>query len=103
MGGAAAAGFGLGFITAAQVGPIWLLCLRSTLRSGFRVGVAIGAGAAIVDLAYAALGSLVAIFAYVTGSSLLRSLTGGIAAFALATAYTWWRLRARRRQAEQKP
>jgi putative LysE/RhtB family amino acid efflux pump len=54
--GAAAAGFGLGFLTAAQVGPIWLLCLRSTLRSGFRVGVAIGAGAAVVDLAYAALG-----------------------------------------------
>jgi hypothetical protein len=49
-------------------------------------------------LAYAALGSN----AYVTGSSLLRSLTGGIAAFALATAYTWWRLRARQRQAEQK-
>jgi threonine/homoserine/homoserine lactone efflux protein len=54
--GAAAAGFGLGFLTAAQVGPIWLLCLRSTLRSGFRVGIAIGAGAAIVDVAYAALG-----------------------------------------------
>jgi putative LysE/RhtB family amino acid efflux pump len=56
VGGAAAAGFGLGFLTAAQVGPIWLLCLRSTLRSGFRVGIAIGAGAAIVDVAYAALG-----------------------------------------------
>ena len=56
MGGAAAAGFGLGFLTAAQVGPIWLLCLRSTLRGGFRIGVAIGAGAAVVDLAYAALG-----------------------------------------------
>ena len=54
-------------------------------------------------LAYAVLGLLVVIFAYVTGSSLLRSLTGGIAAFALATAYTWWRLRARQRQAEQKP
>jgi threonine/homoserine/homoserine lactone efflux protein len=56
VGGAAAAGFGLGFLTAAQVGPIWLLCLRSTLRSGFRVGIAIGAGAAVVDVAYAALG-----------------------------------------------
>src|SRR5437667_233215 len=41
MRGALAAGFGLGFLTAAQVGPIWLLCLRSTLRSGFRVGIAI--------------------------------------------------------------
>ena len=56
MAGAAAAGLGLGFLTAAQVGPIWLLCLRSTLRGGFRIGVAIGAGAAVVDMVYAALG-----------------------------------------------
>src|SRR5205085_509218 len=48
---AVAAGLGLGFITAAQVGPIWLLCLRSTLRGGFRVGVAIGAGAAVFSAA----------------------------------------------------
>src|SRR5207244_2233545 len=41
---------------AAQFGPIWLLCLRSTLRSGVRVGIAIGAGAAVIDVAYAALG-----------------------------------------------
>jgi putative LysE/RhtB family amino acid efflux pump len=54
--GAAAAGFGLGFLTAAQVGPIWLLCLRSTLRGGFWIGVAIGAGAAVIDVLYAALG-----------------------------------------------
>lgn len=54
-------------------------------------------------LAYAALGSLVVIFAYVTGSSLLRSLAGGVTAFLLATAYTWWRVRARQRQVEQKP
>jgi putative LysE/RhtB family amino acid efflux pump len=54
--GALAAGLGLGFLTAAQVGPIWLLCLRSTLRGGFRVGVAIGAGAAVIDMVYAALG-----------------------------------------------
>jgi Flp pilus assembly protein TadB len=53
-------------------------------------------------LGYAALGSLVVIFAYVTGSSLLRSLAGGLIVFALATAYTWWRVRARQRQAEQQ-
>ncbi|TML65893.1 MAG: hypothetical protein E6G22_01225 [Actinobacteria bacterium] len=56
MKGAVAAGLGLGFLTAAQVGPIWLLCLRSTLRGGFRVGVAIGAGAAVIDMVYAGLG-----------------------------------------------
>jgi putative LysE/RhtB family amino acid efflux pump len=49
-------GFGLGFLVGAQVGPIWLLCLRSTLRSGFAVGAAIGAGAALVDTLYAAAG-----------------------------------------------
>jgi hypothetical protein len=52
-------------------------------------------------LAYAVLGSLVVIFAYVTGSSLFRSLAGGGAAFVLATAYTWWRVRARQRQVER--
>ena len=56
MTAALAAGLGLGFVTAAQVGPIWLLCLRSTLRGGFRIGVAIGAGAAVIDMVYAALG-----------------------------------------------
>jgi len=52
-------------------------------------------------LAYAGLGALVVIFAYVTGSSLLKSLAGGLAAFLLATAYTWWRIRRRQRQAER--
>ncbi|HET7530965.1 MAG TPA: LysE family transporter [Mycobacteriales bacterium] len=49
-------GLGLGLFVAAQVGPIWLLCARSSLRYGAPSGLAIGAGAAIVDLAYAALG-----------------------------------------------
>jgi hypothetical protein len=51
-------------------------------------------------LAYAGLGALVVILAYVTGSGLLKSLAGGVAAFLLATAYTWWRLRRCQRQAE---
>lgn len=49
-------GCGLGFVTGAQVGPIWLLCARSVLRRGFAVGLAIGSGAALIDLIYAALG-----------------------------------------------
>jgi hypothetical protein len=32
-----AAGFGLGFIVAAQIGPISLLCIRSVLRDRFAV------------------------------------------------------------------
>jgi putative LysE/RhtB family amino acid efflux pump len=53
-----AAGVGLGFLVAAQVGPIWLLCARSVLRRGAAVGIAIGAGAAVIDALYAALGVL---------------------------------------------
>lgn len=49
-------GFGLGFLVAAGVGPIWLLCVRTSARFGFASGFAIGAGAAVVDTLYAALG-----------------------------------------------
>ncbi len=41
--GALLAGLGAGFLVAAQVGPIWLLCARSVLRHGWQVGAAIGA------------------------------------------------------------
>jgi putative LysE/RhtB family amino acid efflux pump len=50
-------GIALGFVVAAQIGPIWLLCARTTLRVGAASGFGIGAGAAAVDLAYAALGA----------------------------------------------
>jgi threonine/homoserine/homoserine lactone efflux protein len=49
-------GFGLGFFVGAQPGPVSLLCVRSVLRGAFVSGIAIGAGAAVVDLLYAALG-----------------------------------------------
>jgi putative LysE/RhtB family amino acid efflux pump len=51
-------GLGLGGLVAAQVGPVSLLCIRTTLRHGFLPGVAVGAGAAVVDTAYGALGML---------------------------------------------
>ncbi|HKA67221.1 MAG TPA: LysE family transporter [Solirubrobacterales bacterium] len=68
-------GLGLGFLVGAQVGPIWLLCARSSLRHGARVGLGIGAGAAIVDLLYAALG--------VAGAASLLAATGLRLAFGL--------------------
>jgi putative LysE/RhtB family amino acid efflux pump len=59
-------GLGLGALVAAQVGPVSLLCIRTTLRYGFAPGLAVGAGAAAVDTVYGGLGmagaaSLVAI------------------------------------------
>jgi putative LysE/RhtB family amino acid efflux pump len=67
------AGAGLGFLVGAQVGPIWLLCARSSLRHGARVGLGIGAGAAVIDLLYAALG--------VAGAASLLAATGLRVAF----------------------
>src|SRR5262245_24865310 len=52
-----AVGFGFGFLVAAQLGPISLLAIRSTLRSGVAIGVAIAAGVAIIDTLYAAAGA----------------------------------------------
>ena len=50
-------GFGLGFFVAAQLGPISLLAIRSTLRNGVFVGLAIGGGVAVIDTLYAAAGA----------------------------------------------
>jgi putative LysE/RhtB family amino acid efflux pump len=42
---------------AAQLGPLSLFLIRSTLRGRLQVGLAIGAGIAVIDGAYAALGA----------------------------------------------
>jgi hypothetical protein len=48
-------------------------------------------------IAYGVLGAIVVLIAWLTGSGPARSLVGGVGAFVLATAYTWWRMRARER------
>jgi putative LysE/RhtB family amino acid efflux pump len=55
--GALAIGFGLGFFVAAQLGPLSLFLIRSTLRSGVLIGLSIGAGVAVIDTLYAASGA----------------------------------------------
>ena len=50
-------GFGLGFFVALQLGPMSLFLIRSTLRRGWVVGLAIGGGIAVVDALYATLGA----------------------------------------------
>jgi putative LysE/RhtB family amino acid efflux pump len=96
VGGALVAGFGLGFLVAAGVGPIWLLCVRTTLRHGFRPGVAIGLGAATIDTVYAALGvagatALLRIDALRVGLAIVGS--GVLAALAARTLWTAFRVR----------
>jgi putative LysE/RhtB family amino acid efflux pump len=83
-------GFGLGFLVAAQVGPISLLAIRSTLRSGVAIGLAIAAGVAIVDTLYAAAGAAGA--AGLLAIEPLRLAFGvvGAAVLALLGAKTLW-------------
>jgi putative LysE/RhtB family amino acid efflux pump len=50
-------GFGLGFLVALQLGPMSLFLVRTTLRSGVRAGLAVGAGIALTDVLYAAAGA----------------------------------------------
>jgi len=51
------AGFGAGFMVSMQLGPLSLFLIRSTLRGTVAIGLAIGAGIAIVDALYAAAGA----------------------------------------------
>ena len=53
-------------------------------------------------IAYAVLATVVVVLAYTTGSGLLKSVAGGVVAFVLATAWTWWRLRSRERVPERQ-
>jgi len=60
-------GFGIGFGIASIVGPISLLCIRTTLTYGQISGLAIGFGAALADAAY----GLIAAFGLTFISNLL--------------------------------
>jgi putative LysE/RhtB family amino acid efflux pump len=74
-------GLGLGALVAAQVGPVSLLCIRTTLRHGFAPGLAVGAGAAAVDTLYGALGMAGA--ASLVGIGPVRLVLGAIGAAVL--------------------
>ncbi len=55
--GSLVAGLGLGFFVAAQLGPLSLFLIRSTLRGRLVTGLAIGSGIAVIDGLYAAFGA----------------------------------------------
>lgn len=77
-----ALGFGFGFVVAMQLGPMSLFLIRSTLRSGAVTGLSIGAGVAVVDGLYAALGSAGAASLLTIGP--LRMVLGVVGAVVLA-------------------
>src|ERR1700742_2582758 len=83
-------GFGLGFVVAAAIGPISLLCIRTVLRGALGAGVAIGAGAAVIDATYALLGALGAGQLLEIGALQLALGLVGAAVLAFLGARTLW-------------
>ena len=76
-------GLAFGFILAATVGPMWVLCLRRTLAGGALAGLASGMGIAVADGIYGAVAAfgLTAISGFLLGQKLWLGLAG--AAFLL--------------------
>lgn len=76
-------GLAFGFLLAATVGPMWVLCLRRTLAAGTLVGLASGLGIAVADAVYGALAAfgLTAVSSFLLGQGYWLGLAG--AAFLL--------------------
>lgn len=73
-------GAAIGFLVAAAIGPIAMLCIRTTLERGRIAGIAAGLGVAVADTIYAAIGAYGISFlgaALTSGESWLK-LVGGI-------------------------
>lgn len=73
-------GGAIGFLVAAAIGPIAMLCIRTTLERGRIAGLAAGMGVAVADTIYAAIGAYGISFvgaALSSGESWLK-LVGGI-------------------------
>lgn len=76
-------GLAFGFILAATVGPMWVLCLRRTLAHGTLAGLAAGMGIAVADGLYGAVAAfgLTAVSGFLLDHQYWISLAG--AAFLL--------------------
>jgi putative LysE/RhtB family amino acid efflux pump len=89
-------GFGFGFLVAMQLGPMSLFLVRSTLAGGWRVGLAIGAGIALVDALYAAAGAAgAAPLLAIEPVQLALGLAGAVVLLVLGARTLWTGLRVR--------
>jgi threonine/homoserine/homoserine lactone efflux protein len=92
-----AVGLGLGLFVAAQIGPVSLLIVRTVLRGTLRVGLAMAAAVALVDLLYATLGIAGAarLVDAADGARLALGLLGGAVLVVIGVRTIWSGFRAR--------
>ena len=79
----------LGFLVAAPVGPIGLLCMDRSLRHGKLSGFATGMGAAVADTLYGAIAAIgiASVMSFLTGHERELRIFGGVLLLFLA-----WRM-----------
>lgn len=72
-------GLAFGFVLAATVGPMWMLCFRRTIASGALTGFVSGMGIAVADGIYGAVAAfgLTAVSGLLLGQKLWLGLLGG--------------------------
>ena len=75
-----AKGLAFGFILAATVGPMWVICFRRTIEQGALAGFVSGMGIAVADGLYGAVAAfgLTAISGFLLGQSFWLGLIGGV-------------------------
>ena len=80
----------LGFVIAAPVGPVGLMCIRRSLQKGVMIGLATGLGAALADTIYGAIAifSVSAIVGFIHHYQAMIQIIGGL--IVLATAWHTW-------------
>lgn len=73
-------GLAFGFILAATVGPMWVICFRRTIEQGALAGFVSGMGIAVADGLYGAVAAfgLTAISGFLLGRSFWLGLIGGV-------------------------
>ncbi|HEX9396827.1 MAG TPA: LysE family transporter [Burkholderiales bacterium] len=73
-------GLAFGFVLAATVGPMWVLCLRRTLAFGATAGLASGLGIAVADGLYGAVAAfgLTAVSGFLLGYSFWIGTVGAV-------------------------
>jgi len=73
-------GLAFGFVLAATVGPMWVLCLRRTLAYGAAIGLASGMGIAVADGLYGAVAAfgLTAVSGFLLAHGFWIGLAGGV-------------------------
>src|SRR5258705_13973259 len=73
-------GLAFGFVLAATVGPMWVLCFRRTIEQGALAGLASGMGIAVADGLYGAVAAfgLTAISGFLLGQGFWLGLIGGV-------------------------